>query len=164
MLNLRDEILNDKVEEIQKSLEAWAKFGGILNIGERIVFSMYIEGVPTVVREASGGYWDMHPGDFFSIERLIEFGPPHSRAIRIRNCILNECNYVDPKLKTMREFLQHLSSSHVDNVAKLLHIPNFGKNSASVAIDMILSANLPFEGGQEFLLKHPNLYKHQGGQ
>lgn len=101
----REVVITAKVNELQLQLEEWAKNSAILNPGECIMFSLRIEGMPTVVQDTSGDLWGMHAGKFFDKRRLKKHGVHHSMASRINNAIHND----GAQMMTMRDFLAKYS-------------------------------------------------------
>ncbi len=108
---IRDRAVADKISELQGLLEVWAKETNILQPGERIVFSLRVEGVPLAVHDTEEGLWDMPAVQFFNPKRLVSHGVYYATAVRIYNSIRNEefdhkrKSPPDESLKTMRSFL-----------------------------------------------------------
>lgn len=93
----RQKQFSQKIEDVQDELEKWAILTKILKPGERIVFSMRIENVPTVVQQEEKSYELMPVTSFFSIEKLHAAGIK-STASRIRR-------YLPREIATMSQFL-----------------------------------------------------------
>jgi DNA-directed RNA polymerase alpha subunit len=128
----RDHLIIDKVRELQDLLEKWAENSQILKPGERIVFSLRIEGVPTVVHADAENLWEMPTREFFSAKRLQNLGVKRIIAVRISNCMLNECG----SEMSMRKFLMEKDKR------ELLRIPNFGSKSVVAMIRVLAEAGM----------------------
>jgi hypothetical protein len=130
--NLRDQIFEDKAEEIEKSLAEWAKLSGILNVGERIAFSMYIENVPTVVRADEETARDLTPvSAFFSLRNLNDGGVNYA-AKRIRKKL-------PPEIATMGQFVEKYSD--VRYLKELFNIKT--KRTLKPLVAMLTNAGWP---------------------
>ena len=152
MRSLRDDVFEEKVDEVQKMLIVWADATGILAPGEQIKFSMYIDGVPTVVQEEDkhpNAMEQMHPEQFFAHDRLLEAGATPGIVSRILNSVRIECMPWggEPAITTMQEFLKKRNS----DVASLMRTPNLGRKSVLPMVKLILEAGLSIDGGEAFV-------------
>lgn len=113
---MRDVLLQAKALEIQSMLEVWARENGILVAGERMVFSVRIDGVPTVVIEKYQSTEDLRNlpvMEFFTRERFIALGVPKGVAKTLVGAIRRVATRYDPTIegrvetiKDMAEFLK----------------------------------------------------------
>lgn len=128
----REVAIATKTNELQTLLEEWAKDSQILKPGERLVFSLGIEGVPTVAQVIASGVWNMPAGKFFDRRRLKEHGVHFSMASSIHNVILND----GAEMMPLREFIAEYSMSY------LLRRPNLGPKSVSEMVRVLAEVGM----------------------
>ena len=139
-------LLAEKAEQIQKALATWAKKGHVLGPGQRIVFSMRIEVVSTVVRDAGDaeGLLNIEAVQFFTRQRLEAEGGTHSLVSRAMTCVkyrAMDFNKLPEGNRSYRmvDFLRQFPDSR-----EVLRMTNVGKKSGRLIIAAIQRAGLPF--------------------
>ncbi len=137
---MKNPAVNQKVEEIRKDLETWARQENILQPGEFIVFSMKIEKRPIIEQKEKNPsiYHEMSPKDFFAADHLANLGMPHRQAAIVRNAIWREntrwntpSGEAEQIHKTMREFVDHF------NEQKLMNFRGIGKIIGQNLLDVL---------------------------
>lgn len=128
----REAVVAAKANELKLLLEEWAKDSQILKPGEHLVFSLSIEGVPTVVQAIASGVWNMPAGKFFDRRRLKEHGVHFSMASSIHNVILND----GAEMMPLREFIAEYSMSY------LLRRPNLGPKSVGEMVRVLAEVGM----------------------
>lgn len=138
---MRNKLITDKVQALQQELETWATKQGLLEPGERIIFTMRIEKASLVAYMDIDQLYSMEAREFFSISRICSFGATHQLAARIAHYIMDEtCCYSRGEIercKSMREFLAENPSS-----AHLLRIPNLGRICVKQMMHMMRECGL----------------------
>jgi hypothetical protein len=148
---VRDQLISDKAKTVQEELETWAKENSILQPGERIVFSIRIELIPTVIEEKQlvkspfdvpNKYLDMLALEFFLRDNLKDLGvQKDSMATRIVTCIRYEIDFTykeNARSVTLREFLKNIDAS------QLVRLPNFGRHSLESFATALRNAGIEF--------------------
>ena len=135
---MRDQLLSEKTHAVQRTLEVWAAKHHILQIGERIVLSVYIEQTAPEVHCDTELMLRERPNDFFSRRRLMDIGVPHNLAVRAANCMEHDLSWQKKhSISTMQDFLDHYS------LAKLLLVQNLGKKSIRGMVLLMRKSGLP---------------------
>lgn len=144
---MRDQLVTERANTIQQELEVWASNNSILQPGERLVFSLRIEGVPTVVRDNAEDPLELSVADFFKdTKRLREVGVPEHNRPRLVNAVINECSYAfgggkegkDATNTTLREFLDARPDAK-----SMLRSPNFGRKCLREFVRILEAAGIP---------------------
>ena len=143
-------MIEEKAIELQQQLEEWVKENALLQVGERLAFSLQIEGIPLVVHDRNASYWDMKPDEFFSVDRVVSFGLSHSNATRIHRVMhYLMAPYYDPPapFNTMRDFITYC------NVRRLLNEPNMGPKNLREIIRILEQSGFPVDNPKWYIKK-----------
>ncbi len=112
----RDNLLAQKRQTLEEELQQWALEKGLLKKGERISFSLQVEGYPT----ASEDVLELYAMDFFSCVRLRKNARSSGHSDQLATRVRTRLDWrFNGRLITLREFLKEWTYEELKQIRKL---------------------------------------------